>query len=462
MATTSQTTPQVAIVGTEGSGKTVLATVWAKRMTQRNDEIFLDPKGFNTGMYVEKIWTTLNRGEWNESTPPGTKFELEWDLQFGNNTYPVKLIDVAGQDLRNLFAFERHKDWDGLFEMEQIILNYLLNSSLVIFVVNLQDFVGEPDVMKRKENEFMLKEVIDTFTANENQQDIIIVFTAYDLYEAEIKKHGNFEQYIKEELIYLFHAVQNWSKKFYRNDNVSHLFFPAAAVAETEIITDTNGTVRRVPKPNFTSFGIDKLSDWIINIIKKNAEPNILTKIKRIIRGNKKNVEQEKERQKREEKTHKVTQFSRTMINLIQKIGDMVIGGIVYGIFGGFIGGIIGGIAGLAVGMIVGMVINNVIASLPFGGYVGLMGGWFVGLIAGSIIGVISGWNAMRTEKNVKINEIIGMAIGTIVGMISFGVSAWYNNAGFWNVIFAGIGGGICCGFIGLVILVSKKQATVS
>ncbi|MDR2438506.1 MAG: hypothetical protein LBE12_03910, partial [Planctomycetaceae bacterium] len=65
MTTTSTTIPQVAIVGTEGSGKTVLASVWAKRMTQRQDEIFLDPKGFNTGMYVERVWATLNRGEWN-------------------------------------------------------------------------------------------------------------------------------------------------------------------------------------------------------------------------------------------------------------------------------------------------------------------------------------------------------------------------------------------------------------
>ncbi|MDR2116516.1 MAG: hypothetical protein LBP87_09055 [Planctomycetaceae bacterium] len=367
MSTTSKTSPQIAIVGTEGSGKTVLATVWAKRMTQRKDKIFLDPKGFNTGMYVEKVWATLNRGEWNESTAPGTKFELEWNLQIADNAYPVKLIDVAGQDLRNLFAFERHKNRNGLYEIESVILNYLVNSSLVVFVVNLQDFVGEPDEMKRKENEFTLKEIIDKFTANENQQDIIIVFTAYDLYEAEIKKHGNLEQYIKEEFIYLFHAVENWAKKFHKNDDVRQLLLPVAAIAETEIITDDNGTVRRVPKQNFRSFGIDKFSDWIIEGITKNAEQEAERQKWEEIRK----MVQEVEQQKQEEEKRKTEQHKETMKNAdvpaLPLIGVMIISTLLIGIvgcgFGGIfdvafgwdVGVIFGGIFGVIVGMITGI-----------------------------------------------------------------------------------------------------------
>jgi hypothetical protein len=255
-------------------------------------------------MYVERVWATLNRGEWNESTPPGTKFELEWDLQIGNNAYPVKLIDIAGQDFRNLFSYERYKDLNLLSEIERNILNYLVNSTLVVFVVNLQDFVGEPDILKRKENELMLKEIIDQFTVNENQPDIVVVFTAYDLYEAEMKKHGTFEQYIQEEFVYLFNSLKTWTKKFHRNNNdVSRLFFPAAAVAETEIITDTNTQPRRIPKPNFTSYGIDKLSDWIIGGIKKSGSTRtccklLFRRIGRKIGVIKRTAEQEAERQK--------------------------------------------------------------------------------------------------------------------------------------------------------------------
>jgi hypothetical protein len=396
-------------------------------------------------MYVERVWATLNRGEWNESTPPGTKFELEWDLQFGNNTCPVKLIDVAGQDLRNLFSYERHKKQKNLSEIERDILNYLANSTLVVFVVNLQDFVGEPDVTKRKENEFILKEVIDTFTTDENQQDIIIVFTAYDLYEAEIKKHGNFEQYIKEEFIYLFHAVKNWAKKFHKNGNVNQLFFPVAAVAETEIITGTNTTPRRVPKPNFTSYGINEFSDWIIRKIKKNTE-------------------QKEKQQKREEKKHKVTLISRTIINFFQNTGDKIVGGIVYGTFGGFVGGICCGIAGLAVGIIISIIGNilgneiggGISACSIFGVKVGLIGGWIVGLVINGITGVTLGWNTARSSPNTV--PIVGETIGAIIGLISCGFLAWYNNMEFVNGIFGGIAGGILCGFIGMMVYIMATE----
>ncbi|MDR1383378.1 MAG: formylglycine-generating enzyme family protein [Planctomycetaceae bacterium] len=254
-------TSQIAIVGTEGSGKTVLATVWAKKMFQQGDT-YLYSKGFNTGIYVEKAWITLNNGEWLPSTSPGKKFELEWDLYIGHVAYPVKLLDVAGQDLRALFSNERRND-TNLSEHERSVLDYLTNSSIIVIVVNLDDFVGEPEVFKRVENELILKDIIDIYAADKQHQDIAVVFTAYDLYQAEMEEqHGCFEDYVKNKLRILWQAMRVGRQ----SGNMSIDLFPVAAVNKTEICPESR---RRVPKPNFTSFGLEEFSDWVLTKVQQ-------------------------------------------------------------------------------------------------------------------------------------------------------------------------------------------------
>jgi GTPase SAR1 family protein len=256
------TIPQIAIIGTEGSGKTVLATVWAKMLSDSVGDVFLLPKGMQTAMYVEKAWNTLYKvGEWLPSTPPGQQFELQWDLHIKGQRCAVELIDVAGQDLRKLFYYDRYKT-SGLSEHEIGIINYLQTSTVIVFVVNLRDFIGESDYVKKKENELILKEFLDGYAADNKQQHIAIVFTAWDQYGSGInKKYGSFQNYVQKELSLLYNAA----KIAYQSGDVLY-FFPVAAVAETEIKTQ-DGKARRKPKPGFESFGLDKLNNWLINAV---------------------------------------------------------------------------------------------------------------------------------------------------------------------------------------------------
>jgi GTPase SAR1 family protein len=257
---------QIAIVGTEGSGKTVLAVVWAKRMF-RQDNTYLYPLGYNTGNYVERACAALNQGEWLPSTSPGTRFELEWDLHVDNATYSVKLLDVARQDLRALFSNERRND-QNLFDHERDVLDYLVNSSMIIIVVNLDDFVGEPDAFKRGENELILKDILDMYAADaDKHHNIVVIFTAYDKFRAEMETtHGSFEEYVRNELQILWQAIRVGRQ----SNNVTIDIFPVAAVNETEICPESR---RRVPKPNFTSFGLDRFSEWILDKVQKTNVP---------------------------------------------------------------------------------------------------------------------------------------------------------------------------------------------
>lgn len=255
---------QIAIVGTEGSGKTILATVWAKLMSQQTGGTFLSAQGMETSMYVEKAWHALNQGEWLPSTPPGQQFELQWNLHTQGMICPVKLIDVAGQDLRTLFSYGTYQA-QGLTNQQLGMLQYLQESSVIIIVVNLKHFCGEADYIKCKENELILKEVIDMFAVDSKQQSIAIAFTAWDQYKGTVeKKHGSFQNYIMKELPLLYNATR---AALASGDTV--WFFPVAPVAETELKSREDGKPLHVPKPGFKSAGMDNLSNWLIKTVQQ-------------------------------------------------------------------------------------------------------------------------------------------------------------------------------------------------
>ncbi|MDR0611262.1 MAG: hypothetical protein LBG58_14225 [Planctomycetaceae bacterium] len=262
------TTPQIAIVGTEGSGKTILASVLAKRMSSNTEGIFLHPRSWETAEYVEKVWHVLNNGEWWKSTEAGYTFELQWTLHIGQLAVPMKLIDSAGQDLRELFSKNTYKK-KNLSGIQRELLDYIQAASIVIIVVNLLHFRGEPDSLKRKQNEFVLKEIIDMFAADSRHQDIAVVFTAWDLYYADItKNYGGFTNYLQKELPQLYNAMRIGHQS---GDSIH--WFPVAAVMDTELKNNI-----RVPKPNFRSGGLDTLNNWLVHIVQREHNRELTAK----------------------------------------------------------------------------------------------------------------------------------------------------------------------------------------
>lgn len=250
--------PQIAIIGTEGSGKTVLTTVLAKKLAKPINGVWLNPQGVKTGKYVENTWNTLCRGEWVPSTPPGTLFALSWKLETEARACPMRMIDSAGQDLRRLFSDDGFND-PNLSDQDRMFIDYIQNSTILMVLINLRDFLGEADADKIIENEFILKEVLDKLKEDEEKRQTVFIFTAYDLYETTIlNKYGTIEKLIERKLPYLYNS-------HIADKHVA--CFPVAAVAETEEAVLENGTVQMVPAPKFRSRGLDPLINWLFNAV---------------------------------------------------------------------------------------------------------------------------------------------------------------------------------------------------
>ena len=202
---------QVAIIGSPGSGKTVLTAVLSRYLSSHSDKVYMNPKAGDkcegkdfktipTISYINETLDVLYRGEWATSgTVQGTSYDLGYELHIGKNVYEMKLLDSPGEDLQRIWM---SYDRTALSAFQQGLCNYILSSNAVVLVVNLDHFADAPTLTVKSENENVLKEAVDNLVKAGVCHHILVCFTAYDKYKAYIDHTyaGNFIQYLESEL----------------------------------------------------------------------------------------------------------------------------------------------------------------------------------------------------------------------------------------------------------------------
>ena len=261
----------IAVVGIEGSGKTVLATMLAKRYSEWvPDQPFFEPMNPQTVNYVERAWHTLNEGDWPPSTPPGELAALNWRLHFDQSMVcDLHMIDAAGQDLRQLFGEGRVHDYDALPPDLQQLASSVVQADIILLLANLGDFLGEPDELRRVKNECAIKFLLDfvqTYRA-ECPPHICVVLTQIDRYRGNVKQYRSLTELVQKHMPILY--------AFHLNQGSSHLL-AISAVSETQVFAATGESPRRVPKPPIRSRGLDELMAWLRNaVIQIKAHPPV-------------------------------------------------------------------------------------------------------------------------------------------------------------------------------------------
>lgn len=251
--------PAIAIIGLEGSGKTVLATTLAKRLSAIDERgIFLNPQGTRTFKYVEKVWHTLQSGEWPPSTPPGELFELRWRLHVGQLECDVRLADAPGQDLRAIFGDDQIYQMDSLPQRLQPLAQYCRSADIVLFLIDLEDFLGTGDAMQRTENEAAIKSAMDFLRTDIRLRRVCMVLTKGAQYRETARQHGGWRALLSEQMPLIFGAhIALGNMAVYVVD----------AVADVGVGVDEYGLPQRFPKPGFRSQGLDALVQWLVKSV---------------------------------------------------------------------------------------------------------------------------------------------------------------------------------------------------
>ena len=254
--------PSLAIIGTEGSGKTVLTCILAKRLSTIDSRgVFLNPQGVGTLKYVEKVWQTLQHGDWPPSTPPGELFELRWKFEIiGEMESEVRLVDAAGQDLRLLFGEDRVANINSLPDSLRALAEYCRSADIVLFLVNLKDFIGEGNPQQRTENEAAMKGAMDHLSANKQSLRFCLILTQVDLYRDLATSRGGWYPLAKEAIPYIYAA-------YIKSKQIP--VFLVSAVNKTRTAVHASGVPQRMPEPGFGSDGFDKVVDWMTNQVRE-------------------------------------------------------------------------------------------------------------------------------------------------------------------------------------------------
>jgi len=251
----------IVVIGTEGSGKTVLLTVLAKRFGHHEPKrVFMNPTG-KTLRFVEKNWNTLNEGQWPPSNTAGQKFiDLEWRCQTpSGEEMDLHAIDCAGQDLRRLFD-------DSPPEALAPLAEYVTSAQVVLFLINPSDFIGVGDKDQVIENHVAIKEAMDRL--RQAGRRCALVFTQSDLHQNLVQKHGNWRN-VARDIVPAVHG--------------GHLaagdvaVFSVSAVSDTEVANTDEGRAVRVPKPDFQSTGLDEVMNWIVTSASQAADVRQIT-----------------------------------------------------------------------------------------------------------------------------------------------------------------------------------------
>lgn len=242
--------PKVAVIGTEGSGKTVFIATLAYRLGEVEPTWLLDPVDMKTQAYVTQVWETLRNGEWPSFTSQAALHDLRWKLRHSDGpAAELQLVDASGHRLRELFT----GDMKEIPEHLRPLANYCQGADLVILLINLQDFLGEAAGEQRAYNEMALKFALDFVGARHGEKHCCAVFTQVDQYGELLEKHGTWHDVAQAVVPKL------WSVHF-RDGKIP--IFGLSAVDGTEIRPDEQGRPRRFPALDFTSTGFKPLVDW--------------------------------------------------------------------------------------------------------------------------------------------------------------------------------------------------------
>ena len=250
---------KVAIVGVEGSGKTVMLAGLGDLYTYPDEDgYFLAPKNFGTAAYVAEKIERMRKGEWPSATAGDEMQGLDWTLSRQKdggrgrpeNVCEVSFLDFAGEVYRAAYGISNGGD-ASLKEQAEELKQYVCGADELIVLINLRDVITNGIGDKRvQESMWITKSILDMALDEEDGRKApraAIVLSQADSYAETTKACGGALGVLKKYLPYVANSY-GWLD-----------VFSASAVDKTDL--DDNGNM--IPAADFTTQGLLPILEWI-------------------------------------------------------------------------------------------------------------------------------------------------------------------------------------------------------
>lgn len=247
---------KIAIIGQDGAGKTTFLSMFARHIANRRDPLDIIPENLATGRYVATAWDRLDRAEWPVPTPEGNFERLAWKIKSDAQAlHDLVLLDYAGQDMREILLEEKPEELSGV---RKELREYIEHSDLLIYLLDMESFVGCASMVEANENLWMFK----TFLTRDNWKNKhrFLVITKSDLYAAIIaESNGDVWSMIEQ------HRPRIFSLASFSDEAAKIKCFPVTSVRET-ISLEESGEPTRKPRLPLESEGFEELVDEILRL----------------------------------------------------------------------------------------------------------------------------------------------------------------------------------------------------
>ena len=250
---------KVAIVGVEGSGKTVMLACLGELYTTQDERgHFLEPENFQTAAYVMDKISRMRNGEWPMATADDAMQGLNWTLRKKKSgggrpedICEISFLDFGGEVYRAAFGIRGGEDQSLSNEIKQL-KDYITAADDLIVLINLRDVINKGATDKRVQESIwitssILKSALSRSKGSGPRASIVI--TQADSYADTIRMCGGARGVLAKYLPHVSNSY-DWLD-----------IFDVMAVDKT--VMDDEGNI--VPARDFKPVGLRVLMNWILN-----------------------------------------------------------------------------------------------------------------------------------------------------------------------------------------------------
>lgn len=256
-------TKKVAIVGVEGSGKSVLLAGLMNLYSDAgsNGGLYLHAEEDEAGDYIDTLLKTMRGGQWPAATTTDSFKVVNLELcraQNGRaptNVGRITCLDFGGEVYRAAFGKIKRTD-DNLNKQANELKRYIKDADDVVCLVYLNDIVERNVINNRRNSEAkwitanILNEVLKEGSRNGHVPRVAIALSQSDKFRHVFEACGGEKAVLKA-------YQQDLYNSYVFSNRVSVLSI--SSIDETRLVDDV-----QVPTDNFKSEGLRSLMNWLL------------------------------------------------------------------------------------------------------------------------------------------------------------------------------------------------------
>ena len=194
---------RIAIVGVDGSGKTVLMSALADKFGEPSeDSVYLMPENQASFAFMKQIPHKMrSEHQWPSATTIESFKNLQWTVRIGQKVLmDIEMLDYPGEIYRHAFGERKENEISPHRESIDEFLEHLVTADVLVVLFNLKDALELGKSSKNTETVWLTRSIFEYVKQLPNIKQHLLLFTQADRYPEELSGPGGFKSVLEKHL----------------------------------------------------------------------------------------------------------------------------------------------------------------------------------------------------------------------------------------------------------------------